>query len=52
MNTVHQHHDRSDNTLYFRLNVCGMPADPNVGNNVKESLQSIKTYERRGYKSP
>ena len=27
MKTVYQHYDRPGNTLYFRLDVCGMPAD-------------------------
>jgi hypothetical protein len=29
MKTVSQHYDRSSNTLYFRLDVCGIPADLN-----------------------
>jgi len=27
MKTVYQHYDKPSNTLYFRLDVCGMPAD-------------------------
>ena len=27
MKTVYQHYDMSSNTLYFRLDVCGIPAD-------------------------
>ena len=34
MKTVYQHYDMSSNTLYFRLDVCGMPADLNGDNNV------------------
>jgi hypothetical protein len=34
MKTIYQHYDRSSNTLYFRLDVCGMPADLNGDNNV------------------
>ena len=29
MKTIYQHYDMSSNTLYFRLDVCGMPADLN-----------------------
>ena len=34
MKTLYQHYDRSSNTLYFRLDVCGMPADLNGDNDV------------------
>ena len=34
MKTVYQHYDRSSNTLYFRLDVCGIPADLNGDTNV------------------
>jgi hypothetical protein len=34
MKTVYQHYDRLSNTLYFRLDVCGMPADLNGDNDV------------------
>lgn len=36
MKTVYQHYDRSGNTLYFRLDVCGMPADLNGDNDVDD----------------
>ena len=34
MKTLYQHYDRSSNILYFRLDVCGMPADLNGDNDV------------------